>query len=173
MDYKTKPATREDLRKLAKMFDLLAHTVGMMNKPVVELLDKMQDIMKFVHYEIIENDILPHNIPARGFFEIDGSYVIQIPEHIYIGAVDGIGAYRVIIMHEIFHPFMCMMGYMPFLERNYGNNELAPYESVEWQVKCITGEYMMDYELTKCMSVEEIKNKCGVSISSAKKRKKY
>lgn len=173
MDYKTKPATREELRNLAIVFDLLAGTGELTYKPVVELLDRIQDFMSFVHYEIIEDDILPHNVPARGFFDVDGSYLIQIPNHIYEGACNGIGAYRVIIMHEIFHPFMFAIGYTPILERSYGNNELAPYESVEWQVKCITGEYMMNYEATKNMSYEEIIDKCGVSSSSARKRMKY
>ena len=53
------------------------------------------------------------------------------------------------------------------------DGELHPYESVEWQVKAITGEYMMNYDQTKDLSKDEIIKQCGVSKAFAKKRKNY
>lgn len=173
MDYKTKPTDRETLRKLACAFDKLMGTEGQVKKPVVKLLDKITDSMSFVHYEIVEDDTLPYNIPCRGGFHADGTYLIQIKETIYLGAIDGIGAYRNHIMHEIFHPFMLMMGFVPCLDRSFADNTLDAYESCEWQVKAITGEYLMNYEKTKSMTVDEIVLNCGVSRSAAIKRKKY
>lgn len=173
MDYKTKPTDRETLRKLAQVFDRLVNTQGLKYKPVVELLDKVTDIMPFVHYEIVEDDVLPYNVPGRGRFLVDGTYQIQIKESIYLGAIEGIGAYRDHIMHEIFHPFMMEMGFVPCLDRSFTDNTLDPYESCEWQVKAITGEYLMDYEMTKGMTVDEIVSECGVSRCAARKRKTY
>lgn len=173
MDYKTKPTTRYEMRKLAKIFDVLMETDGVLYKPVVQLLDKIPTKMPFVHYEVVEDDAFAINVPARGFFEIDGTYTIEIKEYVYEGAIKGIGAYRGFIMHEIFHPFLYMMGFVPLYERAFKDNELKPYESVEWQVKAITGEYMMDYESTKNLTCKEICQQCGVSKQASKKRKEY
>lgn len=173
MDYKTKPTTRAELRKLADAFDILAGTRDCLYKPVVELLDKITDIMPFVHYEIVDDNTFGINVPARGYFGLDGNYTIEIKEYVYEGAIQGIGAYRGFIMHEIFHPFLYTLGFVPLYERSFKNGELSPYESVEWQVKAITGEYMMNYDQTKDLSKDEIIKECGVSKAFARKRKKY
>lgn len=149
MDYKTKPTTRFELRKLANAFDILADTKDSLYKPVVELLDKIPDIMPFVHYEIVDDNAFEINVPARGYFEPDGNYTIEIKEYVYNGAIQGNGACRGFIMHEIFHPFLYRLGFVPLYERSFKDGELHPYESVEWQVKAITGEYMMNYDQTK------------------------
>lgn len=173
MDYKTKPTTRHELRKLAQAFDVIMGTEKYLYKPVVELLDKISDIMPFVHYEIVEDDAFEYNVPARGYFNINREYLIEIKEYVYEGAIKGVGAYRGFIMHEIFHPFLLTMGFVPLYERNFKDGELNPYESGEWQVKAITGEYMMNYEQTKNLAKDEIIEKCGVSKAFARKRKKY
>ncbi len=173
MDYKTKPTTRAELRKLADVFDILAGTRNCLYKPVVELLDKITDIMPFVHYEIVDNDLFEINVPARGYFEPDGNYTIEIKEYVYEGAIQGIGAYRGFIMHEIFHPFLYTLGFVPLYERSFKDGELNPYESIEWQVKAITGEYMMNHDRTQNLSKDENVEQCGVSKAFARKRKKY
>ena len=173
MDYKTKPTTRIELRKLAAAFDILVGTKDSLYKPVVELLDKITDIMPFAHYEIVDDNSFEINVPARGYFEPNGNYTIEIKEYVYEGAIRGIGAYRGFIMHEIFHPFLYTLGFVPLYERSFQDGELNCYESVEWQVKSITGEYMMNYERTKNLSKEEIIEQCGVSKAFAGKRKKY
>ena len=173
MDYKTKPITRNEIRQLAKVFDVLMGTTGILYKPVVEYLDKIIDIMSNAHYEIVEDDAFEEAVPARGYFREDGSYTIEIKQWVYDAAIGGNGACRGFIMHEIFHPFMYKMGYVPLLERSFANGELKPYESVEWQVKAITGEFMMEYEATKNMTAEEIIKKCGVSYGFAKARLNY
>lgn len=116
MDYKTKPTTRLELRKLADVFDILAGTTDYLYKPVVELLDKISDILPFVHYEIVDDNTFEINVPARGYFEPDGNYTIEIKEYVYDGAIQGIGAYRGFIMHEIFHPFLYTLGFVPLYE---------------------------------------------------------
>ncbi len=173
MDYKTKPTNRLELRKLARVFDALVNTNDTLYKPVVELLDKITDIMPFVHYEIVEDDTFEINVPARGYFESDGTYTIEIKDYVYEGAIRGVGAYRGFIMHEIFHPFLYIMGFVPLYERSFKDGELSAFESVEWQVKAITGEYMMNYERTKVFSQSEIIERCGVSKGFARKRKSY
>lgn len=173
MDYKTKPTTRNELRKLAKAFAIMTNTDGFLKKPVLELLDKLPEFLPFAHYEIVDDDSFEINIPARGYFEYDGSYTIEIKDYVFNSAIQGDGACRGFIMHEIFHPFLLVMGFTPLYERNFKDGELNAYESGEWQVKAITGEYMMEYEKTKYMSTKEITMQCGVSKGFAKTRKKY
>ena len=76
-------------------------------------------------------------------------------------------------MFEIFHPFLYTLGFVPLYERSFKDGELNPYESIEWQVKAITGEYMMNYDRTQNLSKDEIVEQCGVSKAFARKRKKY
>jgi hypothetical protein len=173
MDYKTKGISRLELRKMAKAFDVMVGTENQMYKPVVELLDRLPDIMSNVYYEVVDDFAFELNVPARGYFNNEGNYIIQIKNYVYEGAIEGIGAYRGFIMHEIFHPYMIKMGFVPLLERNFKDGELYYYESVEWQVKAITGEYMMDFEATKNLSKQEIIEMCGVSKGFARKRKRY
>ena len=61
-------------------------------------------------------------------------------------------------MHEIFHPFLYTLGFVPLYERSFQDGELNCYESVEWQVKAITGEYMMNYERTKICPKKKLLN---------------
>ena len=71
------------------------------------------------------------------------------------------------IMHEIAHAFLCLIGFTPILDRQFKNNSLRAYESMEWQAKALAGEVLIDYDLTKGMSAFELFFKCGVSEESA------
>ncbi len=173
MDYKTRPATRVELRQLAKVFDILMGTTGILYKPVVEYLDRLKDVLPFVNYDIVGDDTFDGTVPARGYFRQDGTYTIEIKNWVYEAAANGNGACRGFIMHEIFHPFMYKMGFVPLLERSFENETLKAYESVEWQVMAITGEFMMNYDATKYMTKKEIIKSCGVSAGFAAKRLKY
>ena len=76
------------------------------------------------------------------------------------------------ITHELCHVFLFKIGYTPIVERRYGDRQLKPYESVEWQAKALCGEVMMPYDETKGMSVYEIKAIYGVSDEQANYRLK-
>ncbi len=77
------------------------------------------------------------------------------------------------IFHEIVHPFLDKIGIKPIYNRCVKSSEILPYESLEWQVKALTGEIMMPYEATKGMSVEQIMRVYGVSEAAAFYRKRY
>ena len=74
------------------------------------------------------------------------------------------------IMHEICHVILFMLGYLPFFDRAYKNNELKPYESIEWQAKALAGEVLNPYEKTRGMTLEQIMKRCKVSKDAAQKR---
>ena len=86
------------------------------------------------------------------------------------GAAEGIGGYRAHILHEICHAILCLLGFTPILDRAFKNNELKPFESMEWQAKALCGEILMPYEETEGLSVRQIRHLCQVSRESAELR---
>ena len=175
MDYITKATNREEIREFSR---ILRYLFGVKNDnspfPVLDALEKLPDVFKGSNYVIVEDDELPANVPARCSPDEFGNFTIEIKALVYNGAFDKkIGAYLSFICHEICHIFLYKVGFTPIIERSFGNNEIPPYKSVEWQAKALCGEVMMPYAATIDMSCDEIMAKCHVSKSSAKYRKKY
>ena len=174
MDYLTQPASRNDLRYCAKFFRSICHFTA--DEPIdpVVLLDQLRDLDGFsdVNYEIVEDSILPGNVPAQCIMS-EENYLIQIKESVYIGAYEKkIGGHRMHIMHEIMHVFADKLGFSPILTRQL-TDETPCFRRLEWIVKVLAGEVMMPYEATQNMSVSDIMNVYGVSKSAAETRLKY
>lgn len=174
MDYVIKATNREELRLYAKLFRSICNIKP--DEPIdpVALLDKLPDLEGFedVRYEVVENDVLPGNVPAQ-CIPYENGYLIQIKDSIYVGASEkNTGGHRMHIMHEIMHPFMDKLGYRPIFTRQL-TASVPCYRRLEWAVKAIAGEVMMPYEYTKGFSEEEIMQKYGVSYSAAKQRRTY
>ncbi len=174
MDYKTKKISRKRIRTIAQVirfcFKDCVSKDGL-NVNVIKMLELSHDIFNCITYEIVEDDELG-NIPSRCNPDFNGNYHIQIKESVYVGAAEVIGGYRMHIVHELSHAFLCMLGYTPVCDRSFKNFELNPCESMEWQAKALAGEIMMDDELTEGMTIDELMNKCGVSIDGANNRYK-
>lgn len=175
MDYITKSTNREEIRKFSKFFRFIFGVNDDKSPfPVLEALEKFPDVFKGSNFVIVEDDELPANVPARCSPDEFGNFTIEIKELVYKGAFDkGIGAYLGFICHEICHVFLYKIGFTPIIERSFGNNEIPPYKSVEWQAKALCGEVMMPYEATADMTCDEIMTVYHVSKSSAKYRKNY
>lgn len=175
MDYITKSTSRDELRKFSHFFRYLFGINDDISPfPVLEALEKLPDVFKGSNYLIVEDDDLPANVPARCYSDDLGNFTIEIKVSVYKGAFEKkIGAYLGFICHEICHIFLFKIGFTPIVERSFGNNEIRPFESVEWQAKALCGEVMMPYAATACMTCEEIMEKYHVSKSSALYRKKY
>ena len=174
MDYETKPTNRLELRLFSMLFRSIAQ-IGQSEviDPVV-LLDKLPDLEGFsdVHYEILEDDELPGNVPAQCVKNDDG-YVIQIKEIVYKGAAERkVGGYRMHIMHEIMHAFADKLGFKPIYSRTI-TKETPCFRRLEWIVKALAGEVMMPYKATQDMSVKQIMKTYGVSEKAAKIRITY
>ncbi len=174
MDYKTKPMSRKDARFLSQILRTLFHVDLHGKFPVLHALEKLRDIFPNSTFEIVSDNALSVNNPARCFPNTDGGFTIQIKESVYEGARKyDTGAYRDHITHEICHIFLFSIGYIPIVERSFREYELKPFESVEWQAKALCGELMMPYEETKKMNPYDIMDRYGVSESQAFYRKKY
>lgn len=175
MDYVTKPASRLLLREysffLRKLFGITD-----INEPfdVLAALEIIHLVFPKTTVEIVEDNELPQNIPARCCPNSSGNFTITIKESVYKGAYERqIGAYLGFICHEICHVFLYTIGYTPVFSRSFKNNYIPAYKSVEWQTKALCGEVMMPYEITKNMTETEIMKKYHVSFGFAKKRKTY
>ena len=172
MDYKTKKISRNQIRIMAKIFrDIFKECISKngLYVDVIKMFEITPSIFKNITTEIVPDEVLD-NIPGRCNPDFNGNYHIQIKESVYIGAVEGVGGYRTHILHELSHAFMCMVGFTPVCDRSFKNRELLPYESMEWQAKALTGEILMDNDLTKGMAIEELIENCGVSRSGANNR---
>lgn len=175
MDYMTKETTRKEIRGFAKVFRFIFGVKDDSSPfPVLDALEKLPDVFKGSNYVVVEDKELPARVPARCYLDEFGNFTIEIQESIYLGAYEHeIGAYLGFICHEMCHIFLYKIGFTPIIERSFGNNELPPYKSVEWQAKALCGEVMMPYDATVEMTWEEIMSKYHVSKGSAKYRKGY
>ena len=174
MDYKTKKISRKLIRAIAQVIRYIFKECisdDGLSVDVIKMLELSYDKFKCITYEIVEDDVLK-SIPCRCNPDFKGNYHIQIKDSVYVGAAEGIGGYRMHIVHELSHAFMCIIGFTPVCDRGFNNFELRPYESMEWQAKALAGEIMMDHALTEGMSIDELMNKCGVSLEGANNRYK-
>ena len=174
MDYITKPTSRLMLRRFSK----IVRTIFGCNSdnepfPVLQSLEMLPDVVKNSSYEIVEDNVLPAKVFAHCYPKPDGGFVIQIKETVYNGACyDNNYAFLCFICHEICHVILFWIGYTPVSTRAFGDTDIEPYRSVEWQAKALTGEVMIPYEATIGMKAKAIVEKYHVTEASAKYRVK-
>ena len=93
--------------------------------------------------------------------------LIRIREDVYLRAAAGEGRDRLTIAHEAGHLFLheddCIA-----LCRLAPSEKLKPYEDPEWQANAFGGELLASSYLIKGMTIMEVSEKCGVSVSAAK-----
>lgn len=174
MDYETRPASRNDLRILAKLFRVACGLPSSGAIDPVALLDRLPDIEGFsdVRYEVVYNNELDKTVPAQCTPYEDG-YLIQIKESTYDGAFKNkTGGLRMHIIHEIVHAFVDKLGFKPNFTRRV-TKETPFYCRLEWIVMALAGEIMMPYEETQGLTEKELMQKYGVSKAAAQKRLKY
>ena len=174
MDYKTKPMSRKVVRFLSQILREIFDVDLSGPFPILDVIEQLPDKFENTNFEIVDDDKLPVNNPARCFQNAAGGFTIQIKESVYKGAYKNqTGAYRDHITHELCHVFLYNIGFTPIMDRSYDDKELKAFESVEWQAKALCGEVMMPYEETKGLSTYEIMNIYGVSEAQACYRKRY
>ncbi len=173
MDYKTKPTSREDLRKYSKFFRKLFDVPLTGPFPVLQALDRVSDVFEGCNYAVVEDKHLPPQTMARCVPNEYNGFTIEIKESIYKGAYEKqIGAFLGFICHEICHIFLFKIGFTPVYERTFAENELPAYVSVEWQAKALCAEVMIPYNESKGMSQQMIMDSYTVSKAFAQARRK-
>lgn len=171
MDYQTKPTSRNDLRRYAKILRRIFNVPETGAFPVLEVLERLEDVFQYYNYIIVDDDKLPPQTMAQCFPNEYGGFTIVIKETIYRGAYeDGIGAFLGFICHEICHIFLFHIGFRPIFSCSFDNNELPAYCSVEWQAKALCAEVMIPFEESRGMKPIEIVNRYHVSKAFARNR---
>lgn len=91
---------------------------------------------------------------------------VMIREDVYDRACQGRGRDRLTIAHELAH-FLLHNGVTLGLARAGENENIPPYCDPEWQASAFAGEFLMDADIIRNMTVSEIAEKCGVSTEAA------
>ena len=173
MDFRTKPISREKIRAIACW--VRTYLFKCKNKyyfDVIKALELLPHKFSNVMVEIVlDDDPDLQDVPATTIPDMKGNYCIKIKETVYDDAYHKKnGGYRNHIMHEISHVILFMLGFLPHFDVAYGNKDLKPYESIEWQAKALAGEILIPYEATKEMDYKTIKKRCKVSRDAALNR---
>ena len=173
MDYETKPTSRRDLRRYARIIRRLFHVPDTGPFPVLEVLEKLEDIFDGCNYTVVEDREFPAQTMARCVPNNMHGYTIEIKQSVYDGAYEkNIGAFLGFICHEICHVFLFKIGFTPVYERSFANCTVPAYRSVEWQAKALSAEVMIPYRESAGMSVEEIMRTYHCSRAFAEHRYK-
>ena len=96
--------------------------------------------------------------------------IVKIRQDVYNGAVSGNGRHRFTIAHELFHLLQHDDSNITFARIRKENN-IKKYEDPEWQADAFGGELLVPNHLIQGLSIEEISQKCGVSLSAASYQK--
>lgn len=155
--------SRKELRFYAKQLRRILKLENELYIPVVELLEILPYVFDNFNYEILPDNECTTDFHAQAEV-LTG--LITIKESIYLRACDGEGRDRMTIAHEIAHIITLKeLGFK--VHRNFDNRKIKAFEDPEWQAKCLSGEFMIDYDLTEGMTPSEIVDACGVSFDAA------
>lgn len=160
--YIVEAKSRKELRAIAKVIRKRFQLENCLFFPVVELLDVLYTVFDGFTYEVVPVEYMPIWKHAETDI-INGA--IQIKETVYNRACEGEGRDRMTIAHEIAHYIsLTVLGF----KLASTTKQPPAYCDPEWQAKCLAAELMIDIDLVKGMSVNDICIKCGVSEDAAR-----
>lgn len=156
--------SRRELRRLAKKVRVILGLEDTLYFPAEDVLEIIHKFDKDAHFEVVCADELEDG--EHAVTDIVNK-TIKIREDVYDGACSGNGRDRMTIAHEFAHFItLCVCGFR--LARRFDDAKIPAYQDPEWQAKCLAGELMIDSDLVKGMSVDEVVSKCGVSEDAAR-----
>lgn len=151
------PMSRDRIRQLAKKFRNIFGLEEVLNFPILQFIEWVLPELG-LDFEVVPVDELGN---AYGVTHTKKG-VMSIREDVYNRAVNGNARDRFTLCHELGHFLL----HTP--ERvSFARGEVPAYMDLEWQANVFAGELMAPYELVKDMSVAEIAEKCGMSLSAA------
>jgi len=159
--YLAQPLSRLDLRKIAKQIRKKLGLEKVIKFPVLDVLEFFDS--NGLEYQVVFDEDLPPNVHAQTDIT---NKIIYIKNSVYEGAHCGNGRDLMTILHELCHFWLvCLVGVR--LQQFKGNRAIKPYESPEWQAKCLAGEIMMDKDLIRGLQLWQVMDECGVSEGAA------
>lgn len=161
--YKAAPLSRQNIRHFVKLIRKITGTENLTYFPIVQFMENvLPQIIEGFSYEIVPVEEMPdkcgETYPALN--------LIKIREDIYCRAVQGDGFSRLTVGHETGHLLINDEHSISLCKIQPGTR-LKAYEDPEWQANCFAGELLMYYPLVKDFSVDDLREKCGVTLSAA------
>lgn len=128
--------------------------------------------------EIVEDDKLPYNIPARtvSYPNINSNKyfpytIIQIKESVYLGAISGNPEDRFTLAHEMGHAFLlhgCTENKVCGIDKN-----ILPTEDPEWQADTFAKELLAPSYFFDGANYKEIAQKCKIPQNYALEQQNF
>lgn len=151
------PMSRDGIRELAKEFRSLFGLEKVLSFPIVQFIEWVlpQIGLEYEYVSVQEmGDAYGVTHTQKG--------IMRIREDVYERAIAGNPRDRFTLCHELGHFLMHSPNRV-----NFARGEVPAYMNPEWQANVFAGELMAPYDLVKDMSVIDIANRCGMSISAA------
>ena len=158
------PKSRYNIRQIAKAVRKCLGIENAIYVNVVALLDILSRIIPKFSYEVVSNNVFPKKVFATTDVNTGK---IKIKQSIYNKACDGDGFARFTIAHEIGHfVLLVLLGFE--LTQTLSGRKPKPFCDPEWQAECFAGEFLMDYDVVKDYSEDELVSNCGVTPKAAR-----
>lgn len=162
--YKANPVSRHEIRKIVREIKSAAESGGRLYFPILPFSENVLPIL----IPNFQFEVVPvSEMGCKHGETYPTKKLIRIREDIYLRAAEGKGRDRLTIAHEVGHLFMHADNCIS-LCRLTPNEKLKPYEDPEWQANAFGGELLASSYLIKGMEIQDISEKCGVSISAAR-----
>ncbi len=162
--FKATPLGRETIRKFIRR---LKRNIGLEYELYFPVLTFLENILP-IFVPNFQLEILPVSEMGHNHGETYPSKnLICIREDVYLRAVQGKGRDRLTVAHEIGHLFEHEDDAISLCRLAPGE-KLKAYEDPEWQANAFAGELLASSYLIRGMSVAQVSQKCGVSLSAAK-----
>ena len=163
--YRANPVSRQDIRNYSKS---LRRNLHLENAEYVDIIRLMEYVFPELFkkysfsFEILSKEELGKN---HGLTNLKSGKIF-IREDVYKGACHGAGRDRLTVAHELGH-FLLHDGITLGLARVRSDEHIPVYCDPEWQATAFAGEFLMDHDVIKSMTPEEVMHRCGVSYQAA------
>lgn len=163
--YRVQPLSRLNIRSYAKRLREMLHLCEVKYIDIIWL-------MEYVFPEVFKKDHFSFEIRTKE--EMGQNHGLTNPqsgkiylrEDIYERACQGAGRDRFTAAHELGH-FLLHDDVDIGLARVSKDEHLPPYCDPEWQANAFAGEFLMDHDVIRNMTPDEIASICGVSYAAA------
>lgn len=162
--YKVAPMRRMDIRLWAHFF---RRNTGYENEAFFPVVDVMELLLP----RMLPGFVYEYAPTAEMGTDHGRTYPsenrIVIREDVYEGALEGKGRDRLTIAHEIGH-LLLHRGNVVFARTE--TNQIAAYESSEWQANCFGGELLVSatsIPIFRGLSIAQVAEMCGTSYDAA------
>lgn len=164
--FRAQPLSRRAIRKYAKK---LRSSLGLEHQKYIDIVYLAEVVFPaiFARYHYGFEVMSVNEMGANHGLTNPDTGKVMIREDIYNRACQGKGRDRLTIAHELGH-FLLHDGVTIGLARAGENEKIPTYCDPEWQATVFAAEFLMDSDLIRNMSPEQISRECGVSFSAAR-----